>query len=137
MTLKKSSTLSRTKPIEKYSLVIKCTTLIPRFFTNIPSDAVSTRQKLLAITNSIDLQPLENGFLIHAPNLSSLQSACSQLWQIDLNTATSVREFGLWDVEIVRNASEENVQILNRWARLLCEKVFHRKPVEVCKSNSS
>jgi len=137
VTAKLTSTGSRTKDDGMYPLVMKCSTPVPRFFTDIHSDAVATQHSLQAISKAIDFQPVENGFLLQAHSLSSLHAVCSQIWQLNPNSSPDVREFGLWDVELLKNASNENPLHLIRCAHLLCEKIFNRKPTEACKSKSS
>ncbi len=58
------------------------------------------------------------------------------MWGIDVTATTGVREFGLWDIEVLKNANNEDLSLLIRSVYLLCEKLVSRKKTEACKSKS-
>ncbi len=119
-----------------YSLLLKCVTPVPQFFANLSQDIEAVRRAFQANTESVDLQPLVNGFLLQAEKFSALQDVCARIWRLNLIESISLREFGLWDVEVLKHARDENPSLLIRGANLLCEKVINRKKLEACKSKS-
>ncbi len=119
-----------------FSLLLKCVTPVPQFFANLSRDIEAVQRAFRANTASIDLQPLVNGFLLQAEKFSALQDVCARIWRLNLTESNSLREYGLWDVEVLKHASDENPSLLIRGANLLCEKVIHRKKTEVCQSQS-
>ncbi len=117
-------------------LVVKCTALVPHFFQDISGDIQATNEKLREVTKGIELDPYENGVILQANNFPNLQEILSRLWQIDLTQTPGVREFGLWDVEVLKNTGTEDPSLVIRSAHLLCEKIFTRKKTETCSSKS-
>lgn len=117
-------------------LVVRCVTPVPQFFKDI-SEAVSTAQlKLQTDSTTISMESLPNGFSLHVDSFAVLRDECSRLWGIDVTPATGVREFGLWDIEVLKNANNEDLSLLIRSVYLLCEKLVSRKKTEACKSKS-
>ncbi len=118
------------------SLVVRCTALVPHFFPDITADISEINRKLREISNAVELDPIEKGIILKACKFNNLEEILSRLWQIDGIQPASVREFGLWDVEILKHGGTEDPSLVIRSAHLLCERVFNRKKNDACEGKS-
>ena len=113
------------------SLIIKCIAVVPHFLQDISGDIKVISQVIREKTDALELTPIERGMILKASNLSNLMEVLSRLWNIDFTQPLNVREIGLWNVEILENAAQEDMRLIIRCAYILCEKIFSRKRNEL------
>ncbi len=122
-----------TSGVNAQPLVLKCVTPVPHFFKDIPADVDIAHHMLQGRSNTMHMQALPNGFLLRADSFATIRDVCARLWQLDVTAPAGVREFGLWDIEVLKNLNNEDPSLLIRGAYLFCEKVVTRKKTDVCK----
>ncbi len=122
--------------IQTGSLIVRCVTPFPQFFKDIPAAVSNARLKLAADSPTITMESLPNGFLLNINSFADLQEVSARVWGIDVTSSAGVREYGLWDIEVLQNERNEDLSLLIRSVYLLCEKLVARKKTEACKSKS-
>ncbi len=136
VTVKISDVSSHPQEAQTRPLVVRCVTTVPQFFKDLPEAVRTARSRIQADSTAISMEPLQNGFLLHVDSFAFLRDVFARLWEIDVTASTVVKEFGLWDIEVLKNVNNEDLSLLIRSVYLLCEKLFSRKKTEACKSIS-